>query len=113
MKPQIGDLSLFTKHVQNQLLGLSGIYVDDAINCGPPQFLKEGEMTASKFESKPPVFDEFNFTGMYFKTTEDGFKISQEHYAKRLKPLPDSASFKSFQSARAQISWLSHTRPDL
>ena len=113
MSNTAGDLSLFFKFANGKLSGLMGTYVDDSLLAGTKEFLMHTDKTLKKFDSKDREYDNTRFAGVYIETLQDGFKLHQKEYIKRLKNLSTSCSFKEFRSARAQTTWMIHTRPDI
>ncbi|PXF39448.1 hypothetical protein BWQ96_10859 [Gracilariopsis chorda] len=53
MTQAVGDLSLFFKHINGQLAGLAGTYVDDSMLSGSDEFMKSTDVTSQRFEAKP------------------------------------------------------------
>lgn len=47
------------------------------------------------------------------ETIENGVRLHQTEYAKRLKVLPSDCSFKEYRSKRQKLQWLTHCRPDI
>lgn len=113
MATSAANMSLFFKNVSGQLKGLMATYVDDAVCTGDADFSKLTEKTSQMFETKPRSFDNLRFAGVYIDTCTDGSLIHQKAYIERIKPLPPESGFDVLRSARAQISWLIHTRPDI
>ena len=115
MKSTKGDPSLFYKLDDNmQLEGVMGIYVDDEVLAGTNSFEKLTEKTLSTFESSPRIYRNFEFFGIECRQTVDGVcSLSQKQYITKIAPLPLDASFAQFRSARACLSWITHTRPDI
>ena len=52
MNATVGDLSLFVKHIEDKLIGLTGIYVDDSLLCGNDAFLKETDKSLKKLNQE-------------------------------------------------------------
>lgn len=113
MESTVSDKSLFFKLVQKKLQGLMGTYVDDSLLAGDDEFLKLSEKTIEKFESKEREFDNIRFAGVYIETLENGFRLHQKSYIERLQLLNSNASFEDLRRARAKLSWLIHTRPEV
>lgn len=113
MKPLDGDLSLFVKHVDSKLVGLTGTYVDDSLWGGNEDFMAFSDKSLKKFESREKEVDNTTFAGVRVKTTNDEFELTQEHYTKKLKILLLDCSFSDFRSLRHQLAWLTHTRPEI
>jgi Reverse transcriptase (RNA-dependent DNA polymerase) len=113
MKPCTDEMSLFYKHLNDDLGGMTGTHVDDSISAGTSQFGALTEKTMERFESREKVKDNNNFTGVNIRATEEGFKLDQKDYIEKLKPLLKYCTFSDFMSKRAQLSWISHTRPEI
>lgn len=113
MDPTDGDLSLFFKHVESKLIGMTGTYVDDSLHCGTTDFMQLCDKSLDKFESREREMDNTTFAGVKVKTVENGFELSQEQYVKKIKVLSTDCSFKEFRSLRHQLAWLTHTRPEI
>jgi hypothetical protein len=114
MNPTAGDISLFTMHVDSELCGIAGTYVDDSLLSGNADFLKLPDMSQQKFDSRERQFDNFTFAGVDISTEDDGqFALSQTVYIRKLVVLPEEATFPEFRSMRAKLSWLAHTRPEI
>eukprot|EP00171_Calliarthron_tuberculosum_P022791 IDg22791t1 len=113
MKRAASDLSLFFKTAGYQLRGLTGTYVDDTLSAGDPQFFDLTALTGKKFDAKDREVDRTRFAGVYIEKLAKGFKMHQQSYIDRIKPLPPDSDFKSLRAARAQLAWLIHTRPDI
>ena len=72
------------------------------------------EKMLKRFDSKPRVWDNFEFFGMQIKTlAPSSFSIGQESYTKQLQIVPSDASFEFLRSFRARFAWISHTRPEM
>lgn len=113
MASTVADYSFFFKMVRGKLMGLMGTYVDDTISAGTEDFEKHTNITESKFESKPTEFDNFRFAGVYVKKISEGYMIHQESSISRLKLLDPGCTFQEFRSARARLTWMQHTRPEI
>jgi Reverse transcriptase (RNA-dependent DNA polymerase) len=46
MEPLDADPSLYFRSVGNRLIGLSGVYVNDMLRCGTPDFLRDSKSTS-------------------------------------------------------------------
>ena len=113
MKPTALDISFFFKKANGKLKGLAGTYVDDTLFAGDTEFLDHTEETSRRFESKDRELDSTRFSGVYIENKGNGFAIHQSNYVDRLEELGSNATFEQFRSARAQLTWLIHTRPDI
>lgn len=107
------DISFFFKKASQKLKGLIGTYVDDTLFTGDQDFLNHSEKTSQRFESKDREFDSTRFAGVYIQSRKDGYLVHQQNYVDRLEPLSFNETFEEFRSARAQLTWLIHTRPDV
>ena len=72
------DASLFFKHIDSKLTGMTGSYVDDSLLCGDKRFLRLSDKSLEKFESRERKLDSTTFAGVRTKTTPNGFGLSQE-----------------------------------
>ena len=108
-----GDPSLYYKLDDNKdLQGVVGIYVDDEVLSETDGFEKLTERTLST--SSPRIYDKFEFFGIQCEQTDEGScSLTQHKYIQKLLPLPQDASFPHFRTARACLSWVTHTRPDI
>lgn len=114
MKPSIGDPALYVMISDGEMDGIMGVYVDDSLNAGTPLFEKLTAESLKRFDSKPRVFDHFEFFGSTITTTAPGeFLLSQKRYAGRLSFVAKDCEYAAFRRYRAMLSWLSNTRPDL
>ena len=114
MKPLRSDAATFTKlDDSGELIGLSGLYVDDLLRTGTPEFRKLCRMTNDKFDMAEDENVPFEFVGATFEREEDGTLIINQHrYLKRLEELQPDADFSQFRSMRMRLAWLANTRPD-
>lgn len=81
MKRVVSDLSLNFKFNDGKQSGNTGNYGDDNLNAGREMFQKDAELTLTIFESKPSVYDNFNFFGNRIITKKPNlYTLSQEHY---------------------------------
>lgn len=113
MKTSTSDLSFFFKRVKDNLSGLVETYVDDTIFSGNSEFAQETNITDKRFTTKPKIWDNFRFAGIYIGTLRTGFKIQQRKYIERLKTLEKQCTYDQFRSSRAKISWITLTRPEI
>lgn len=113
MRPTTLDLSLFVRRVHGKITGLAGMYVDNSLHAGTYELLEETKKTEAKFKSRGMEMDRFTFAGIEVKTIAEGILLHQQDYATGLKLVPVDASFKLFRSARMQLQWMVHTRPDV
>ena len=113
MNTTVGELSLFIKHVDKKLIGMTGIYVDDSLLCGNDEFLKASDKSLETFESREREMDNTLFAGVKVTTVEAGFELSQKHYTKSLRILPKGCNFSDFRALLHKLAWLTHTRPEI
>ncbi|PXF39897.1 hypothetical protein BWQ96_10370 [Gracilariopsis chorda] len=78
MTQAVGDLPLFFKHINGQLAGLAGTYVDDSMLSGSDEFMKSTDVTSQRFEAKPKALDNFVFAGLEISTTDRGLASSAQ-----------------------------------
>jgi hypothetical protein len=57
--------------------------------------------------------DNTKFAGVNVRTTKEGFALDQTEYIEKVTPLPNDCTFSDFMSKRTQLSWISHTRPEI
>lgn len=113
MKPLISDPSLYVKTGDDGPEGITGSYVDDCLHAGNEEFQKTTEVSLKKFDSKPRVYDNFDFFGTQIKTEQGNFFVGQEYYTRNMSSVPSNATFADFRRHRALFSWINNTRPDL
>lgn len=95
MIPVPGDSALYVKSKDDEVIGVTGSYVDDSLNAGRAKFVKMTDATLQKFESKERVFDTFDFYGAQVDTISDGnFKLSQRYYIRNLSYIEKDSSFE-------------------
>ena len=107
------DISFFFYKASEKMKGLAGTYVDDTLFAGDDEFLVHTNKTSNKFDSKSRQFDHIRFAGVYIDHNKDGFLLHQSSYIDRIEELDLNANFEIIRSARAQLTWLVHTRPDI
>jgi len=116
MSPLTGDPALFIKRDEDNVDGMLGAYVDDTCMGGNEKFQNLTLATLDKFESKPRVWDQFDFIGVSVRTLPGAlrsFTLDQVSYIDALTRLPSSTSYEDFVRARAGFAWLALGRPDL
>lgn len=97
MHPFPGDSSLYVNGEGEKIDGISGQYVDDSLNARNKSFEINTEQTLSLFESKPHVYDNFEFFGTRIRTTELGeFFVGQQYYVNSLTYASENSSFEDF-----------------
>ena len=114
MKLTTGDLSLYAKHIAGQLVGLSGVYIDDLIEAGTKEFSNYTKQTGQRFDAKTRKMGAAKFMGMEFSQREgQGFNVHIGEYISELRPLPKPCSFEKFRSMRSKLLWTVNFRPDV
>jgi Reverse transcriptase (RNA-dependent DNA polymerase) len=114
MHPTAGDISMFYRRVQDRLSGLAGTVVDDSLLAGDQPFLQHTDKSLQRFDSKPRRFAPTPFAGVDILLGPAGsYILSQTSYAQRMTALPRDCNFDSFRSRRAQLAWLTYTRPEI
>ena len=123
MQPCVGDSAMFYRSENDELIGMTATYVDDALQAGTPGFLDLVTATEKKFECKPREYDKTSFVGKEIEKTDYGFSISQRRYIASLKFLesrkedrdnpPSRMEVKAFKSLRAKLLWVQNSRPDV
>lgn len=113
MTPLVSDSSLYARHRGKELIGISGLQVDDCLNAGNKEFEELTKLTLRKFESKPRVYSNFDFFGTQIRKIAPGkLYVGQPYYTKNISIVPHDISFDEFRSHRSLFSWLTNTRPD-
>lgn len=114
MKQTVGDPALYLKISDGELEGVVGIYVDDNIHVGNRNFEETNEESLKRFDSKPRVYDNFDFFGTVNKKTKRGeFAVTQERHDRRISKAARDCTFQEFRKLRASLSWLANTPPEL
>jgi hypothetical protein len=94
------------------LIGLSGVYVDDMLRCGTPDFLRDSKTTSRIFDATPETMRTAKFAGVNLRQTESGIETDMSDYIEKLT-FPLEQSWKQFASFRAKLAWLVYARPDI
>lgn len=115
MQQSTGDFALFFRRIANQLVALSGTYVDDVIQASTKvQKAEIKRQLQDKFDITMTDATEFVYTGIMCDVSRPELRtLSQSQYIKRLRYVPNSADFSSFRSTRARLMCVVHTRPDI
>lgn len=113
MKQACGDLSLYYRRVHGKLEGISGIVVDDTLQCGTKSFWNLTSRTMERFRSKERTLENILFAGIQIDKRENGFFLSQGSYSKKLSKLPKGSDYNGFRSIRAKLLWLCNSPPDI
>merc|ERR1712115_658549 len=121
-----GEDTVYYQHVNGNLIGMLLSHVDDFTITGTNEFVNrivEGLkkiFTISKIEE-----NNFRYTGLDVKTTDERIKISMEDYANSINEIQDirkanvtwaltKAELKEYRKYTGKLSWLAQgTRPDL
>jgi hypothetical protein len=112
MEPLDADPSLYFRSVGNRLMGLSGVYVDDMLRCGTPDFLRDSKSTSRIFDATPEMMRTAKFAGVNLRQTESGIETDMSDYIAKLT-FPLEQSWKTFASFGAKLAWLVYARPDV
>lgn len=79
MTPAIRDHFLYLVVLDGDLQGVMGIYMDENLNTGRPLFERLTDGSLEQFDSKPWVFDDFDFFESTITATDpDKFFLSQQ-----------------------------------
>ena len=113
MKPTTLDPALYAKKMHEKLKGLCATCVDDTLQAGDKEYQEMTKMTLEKFKCRERGFDNVQFSGVEIDSYPDEFRVHQTRYAKKMKKLSKDVTFKEYQKLRAQLAWLTHTRPDI
>lgn len=115
MKPGTGDLSLYSKHIGERLMGVSGVYVDDLIETGSESFKRFTETTGKRFEAKSRVHGAGTFMGMQFiqSTEKNSIEVNMKRYIQNLNLIIVPGAFEEFRSLRENLAWVVNCRPDI
>lgn len=73
MKPTTGDLSMFYRRKGGRLQGLSGVVVDDTLQCGTHEFFEVTKKTMERFFSKERIQLYFTFAGIQVDKENDTY----------------------------------------
>lgn len=111
--PITGDLALFVQPVHSELRGLIWVQVDDTIGTGNEKFIQGSRKTEKRFESKEMEYDNITFAGIGIQKQGKEYLLNKSRYLTGLRDPPLNCSSESFRARRHEISWMTHTRPDL
>jgi Reverse transcriptase (RNA-dependent DNA polymerase) len=112
MEPLNVDPSLYFRSIGNLLIGLSGVYVDDMLRCGTPDFLPDSKTTSRIFDATPETMRTANFAGVNLRQTESVIETDMSDYIEKLT-FPLDQSWKHFASFPAKLAWIVYARPDI
>ncbi|PXF39901.1 hypothetical protein BWQ96_10374 [Gracilariopsis chorda] len=96
MTQAVGDLPLFFKHINGQLAGLAGTYVDDSMLSGSDEFMKSTDVTSQRFEAKPKALDNFVFAGLEISTTDRGLCLPSAQANRQAYHATSRCAFSEF-----------------
>ena len=113
MIPTTIDPALYSKIMDNRLIGLCTTFVDDTLQAGDVKYQAITKMTLQKFKCKDREYDKTQFSGVEIDTLKDEFQVHQSRYIKKLSKIPKNSTFKEYRQLRAKLAWLTHTRPDI
>lgn len=77
MRNTCGDLSLYYRRNKGKLVGLSGVVVDDTLQCGTEEFWDITSKTMDKFKSKDRKTIKVVFAGIQVDKKGTGYVLSQ------------------------------------
>jgi hypothetical protein len=103
MEPLDADPSLYFRSIGNQLIGLSGVYVEDMLRCGTPDFLRDSKTTSRIFDATPETMRTAKCAGAILRQTESGIEPDMSDYIEKLTFRLDQ-SWKHFASFRAKLA---------
>lgn len=110
MSPTPVDLSLYVKRTPTTLKCLGGTYVDDCLNASTEEVEKLAELTLTKFDSKPRVYNSSDYYGTEIATIDKSlFLLSQKYCARNMPYDPKNCFFTEFRRYRALFSCFFHT----
>jgi Reverse transcriptase (RNA-dependent DNA polymerase) len=112
MEPLDADPSLYFRSLGKRLIGLSGVYVDDMLRCGTPDFLRYSKTTSRIFDATPETMRTAKFAGVNLRQTESGIETDMSDYIEKLT-FPLEQPWKNLPSFRAKRAWLVYARPDV
>lgn len=106
MIPTDGDLSLYTKHIEERIMGLSGVYVDDTIRTGDERFKKWAQKTSEKYQASARKISSAKFDGMDFTQSEslDSVTTNMDKYVAKLILLLDSQFIRTLPFAPGTVT---------
>ena len=113
MKASVADAAFFFKRIKEKLAGLCATYVDDCLQAGTDEFCQQAKCVERKFKCRPRDYDKVQFAGIKIESTPNGFQVHQKHYISMIEEISKEGSFKDSRSLRAQLSWDTHSRPDI
>ena len=112
---------MFYYRKDKKLSGLVAVHVDDFYSAGDESFKKDVlDKIYNKYECSKREVDKFRFTGIDIEKSEEGIKMSQNHYANSIEEIVVKSDddnkrdltreeFKLFRKATGKLSWLSET----
>lgn len=81
------DSTLYYSKKDGNLNGVTVMYVDDFVNARDAYFHTNTELALRTFESKPRVYDDFDFLESQKRSKDGPITITQCYYARSLKPI--------------------------
>lgn len=115
MQQPIGDFALFFRRELDNLIALSGSYVDDILQAGSPDMRQKIQRTIKdKFQITCNDLSNFIYTGILCDVANRNIsRLSQAHYIKILSKLASNATWGQYRSLRAKLVWVFHALPDI
>ena len=88
-RPQTDEFGLTSKVLPKDVLGLSGIYVDDFVSVGPPRLVHDFiDALRRLWKTSDPQYltpiVELTFLGVTIRMTPEGLLLHQHHYTNDL-----------------------------
>merc|ERR1712101_34810 len=121
-----GDDAVYFQHINGNLIGMILSNVDEFTITGTNEFVNRIVEGLKKIFTRYKIEENnFRFTGLDVKTTDEGIEISMEDYANSITEIQDirkanrtepltKAELKEYRKYTGKLSWLAQgTRPDL
>lgn len=81
MLKSFGNLALLLKHVQEELMGLAGTYVDDTLLSNTDGFKLLNKKTSERFDSRSAGKARLTFSGILLARTDRTVPLQQLNQA--------------------------------
>lgn len=110
MKKLPSESAVFENCKENGLVFIGGIKVDNRPNAGSVQVVLITGQTLNRFESKPRMYNTFNFFRSQIRTVSyRKFRFGQPYCAAYMSFRPTDSKFEEFRKHFAFFSWLTNT----